>query len=194
MLSFTAARAPRPRRAALGALLAGCLAILGCGGDDDKSGPTASRPEDFLPNDVQGWEEMAGTRETATTVPELQATVVDGGYQPYEFYGFQDFAHAVYQGSVQGSPASLDAQITELSSATQATAMYDDTQYGIRPPTSEPVTPAVGDASRLARSLTTLTLDFVDGVYWVKLFINDTSDDGLSVLQAFAASIAEEMP
>ena len=197
MLELAAGRASRSVRATLLILLAGWVAVCGgCGGDDDdKSGPAcpSAHPEDFLPRNVQGWDELAGARETATTIPELQATVVDGGYQAYELYGFQEFARAVYEGSVQGSPTSLDVQITELPSPAQALAMYNDTQYGIKPATSEPVTPPVGDASRLARSIGTLTLDFVECSYWIKLYTNDTSNDGLSVLQAFAASIEQEM-
>ena len=197
MLMLAAGRALRSDQTILLILIAGLLTLGGCGGDDDEPNgsacSTAGHPEDFLPHDVQGWDEMAGGRETATTIPELQATVVDGGYQPYELYEFQEFAHTIYQGSVQGSPTSLDVQITELSSPDKALAMYNDTQYNIKPPVSEPVTPPVGDASRLARSIGTLTLDFVECAYWVKLYINDTSDDGLSVLQAFAASIEQEI-
>ncbi len=201
MPMLAASRASRSDSTILILLIAGLIALGsmgGCGGDDDEPSATpcstAGHPEDFLPQNVQGWIEMAGGRETASTIPELQATVVDGGFQPYEFYDFQEFVHTVYEGSVQGSPAALDVQITELASPEKALAMYNDTQYGIKPSTSEPVTPPVGDASRLARSIGTLTLDFVECAYWVKLYINDTSDDGLSILQAFAASIEQEIP
>jgi hypothetical protein len=183
------------------ALLAGTIAVSatlggGCSSDKSKAGPscsTAGHPEDFLPRNVQGWDELAGTRETATTTSELQA-VVDGGYETYVYYGFQELVHTVYEGSIGEFPTTLDVQIAELGSPAQAMAMYNDSENHIKPPTSEPITPPVGDASRLARSIGVLTIDFVKCAYWVKLYINDTSDDGLSVLQAFAASIEQEMP
>jgi len=69
--------------------------------------------------------------------PRAAGTVVDGGFQPYEFYEFQEFAHTVYEGSVQGSPTTLDVQITELASPQKAMTMYNDTQYASsRPPPS----------------------------------------------------------
>ncbi len=187
VLSLTVWAAAIAMSAALGA---------GCGSDDSKPGSqcsTSGHPEDFLPGTVQGLEEMAGERQTAATIPELQATIVDGGFQPYELYGFQEFARTAYQGTVGSSLATLEVYVTEFPSATQAMAMYNDTQYGIKPAISEPVNPPIGDASRLARSFGSLTIDFVICSYWTKLFINDTSNDALSVLQAFATSIEQEI-
>lgn len=202
---FDAGRPPSARRAVSQilrlALLAAAVAAsavlgVGCSSDETKPGSTCStsgHPEDFLPGSVQGMDEMAGERQTAATIPELRDTVVNGGFQPYELYGFQEFARTAYQGSVGSSVPTLEVSITEFPSAAQAMAMYNDTQYGIKPATSEPVSPPLGDASRLARSFGTLTIDFVQCSYWVKLSINDASNDALSVLQAFATSIEQEI-
>jgi len=178
------------------AIIASTLIGSGCDSDENKPDLTCStsgHPEDFLPGTVQGFDEMAGARQTAATIPELQATVVNGGYQPYELHGFQEYVHTAYQGSAGVSLATIDISITEFPTATQALAMYNDTQYGIKPATSEPVTPPVGDASRLARSFGSLTIDYVVCSYWVKLYVNDASNDALSVLQAFATSIEQEI-
>jgi hypothetical protein len=180
------------------ALLAAAIATFavlgGCGSDkkteETPTCSTSGHPEDFLPNNIQGWPEPPGSRLTATTAAELES-IVDGGYQNYLRFGFQEFVKTDYSGSIGEATPSVTVEITELSSPEQAIALYNDPFFA--PLTSEPVTPSVGDASRLTRSPGWLTIDFVECAYWVKLYINDSSDDGLSVLQAFAASIEQEM-
>jgi hypothetical protein len=171
-----------------------CLLIanapFGCGKDDDGSNPQIRHPQDFMAADVSGWEMSVGSLEAATTLDDLRDTEVDGGFYPFELHNFQEFARAVYIGRIQGAEKQLTVWITELASEGDAAAMYDDSENYIKPPSSEPLAQPVGDASRIWQNgLFTRVLGFTRDEYWVKVSIEDLSDDADQVLQLFATNI-----
>ncbi len=171
------------------------LVFLGCGSDDNSSGPQIRHPQDFLiRGDLEGWEMDEGTLQTASTIPELRDTAVNGDGFVYELHNFEEWAGAGYEGTVESSAAVLSVWIFELQTTADALALYNDSENNIAPPTSEPPDQQIGDEARIWQAgLFTKVLDFVRGKYWVKLSINNTSDDAEYVLQLFGASVDQKI-
>jgi len=71
-------------------LIAACLTLAGCGGDEKT--PTESdieRPEDFLPPNGSADMTKVGEANTASTAAELRE-LINGGYEVYENHGFEE--------------------------------------------------------------------------------------------------------
>jgi hypothetical protein len=176
--------------------LLGLASLAGCSSDEETGGTVIRHPQDFLVDDVAGWEMVAGTMETATTIDELRAGAVNGSLiaDAVDLHGFREWAGAGYEGTLAGSAANVTLWIFEQQSAEGALTLYNDTEYGIAPPTSEPPEQAIGDEARIYPSgLNATTLDFVRGPYWVYILISGASDDAEQVLQLFGASVDQKM-
>ncbi|MBD3237624.1 MAG: hypothetical protein GF330_13040 [Candidatus Eisenbacteria bacterium] len=169
---------------------------LGCGSDEEGGGDVIRHPQDFLVNDVAGWEMTPGTLETALTIDELRDAAVNGSYiaDAVELHNFREWAGAGYLGNLGGGEARVTLWIFEQQSPTDALALYNDSESGIAPPTSESPDQEIGDEARIYVSgLNATTLDFVRGTRWVYILIDRASDDAEQVLQLFAASVDQKM-
>ena len=78
----------------LGAMLFS-LALLPVGCGDDAEKPAVRQPQDFLPQ-VLGGMVPEGDPTIATTLDELRATSVNGGFQPFVDNNFQEFVQQFY--------------------------------------------------------------------------------------------------
>ena len=179
--------------------IAGLLALtllLGCSSDETGGGTVIRHPQDFLVNDVEGWDMDAGTVETATTISELRAAAVNGSIiaDAVDLHNFREWAGAGYAGSLAGGLVNVTLWIFEQQSAEDALALYNDSEYDIAPPTSEPPEQAMGDEARIYPSgLHATTLDFVRGPYWVYILILAAGEDAEQVVQLFGASVDQKM-
>lgn len=185
-----------PSRAVPAACLLALTLLLGCGSDEENGGTVIRHPQDFLVSDVAGWEMGEGTLQTATTIGELRDGDVNGSLiaDAVDLHNFREWAGAYYEGTLSGSTANLTLWIFEQQSAEDALALYNESEYGIAPPTSEPPEQAIGDQARIYPSgLNATTLDFVRGPYWVYILIHRASEDAEQVLQLFGASVDQKM-
>lgn len=171
------------------------LLFCQCGGEKNESAPEIRHPQDFMVTDVSGWTMDEGKLETATTIDELRDSEgVDGGSYPFELHNFQEWAGTTYSGTIQGVVTSLTVWIFEMQTVTDASELYDDSENGIAPPTSEPPVQPIGNESRIWQDgLFTTALDFRRDNYWVKLSIWNQSDDAEQVLQLFGTSIDQKI-
>lgn len=171
------------------ALLCMSMFTFGCS-DDDGSGPVIRNPEDFLPQSV-GDMTRDGNPLTATTATELQGHI-NGGYEVYVENNFQDFAWQAYQGTVGGGQATVDVWIFELATADDARALYDEDDHlcgALREELN-----GIGEQGELCFNPNEGSrVIFQRGKYWVRIYVNNNTQDAKDLVELFATHIDSEI-
>jgi len=167
------------------------LGLPGCGGDDGGTQPAIQHPQDFLPSQVSGWDQV-GDAETGTTDGELQAEI-DGGSEIYTRHGMKEFAMADYNGSGAQAGATLKVWIFEMNSSQAALDLYNDSD--LAPATIEG-TPMIGSEARVSPIIPVgKSLEFVRDGYYVEVEVSNASSEqtARNQVEFLAGNIDQEM-
>ncbi|MBU1699936.1 MAG: hypothetical protein KJ970_13960 [Candidatus Eisenbacteria bacterium] len=170
---------------ALGIFLAACSDDKGNGGTE----PTIRHPQDFIPQGTSGMS-LNGSVQVATNAEELQQ-VINGGYGVYLTYNFQELALQNYLGNVAGSQASLDVYIYDMGTAEDAADLHHDVE--INGSGSYEELDDVGDEERLFIGLGWQKIQFLKGQYWVRIYIDSSTEDAKTLLDLFGTAVVDEI-
>lgn len=166
---------------------------LGCGGDDDPTGPNGAdttaihHPEDFLP---PGTASMArdGAARVATDIPGLQ-DIVNGGYEVYTGNGFREMVEQNYSGTVGETAATMKVWIFDVTTPENAVSLNDELlQSGAWEELNQ-----VGEQDNRQSSLFAYTLLFRRNQYSVRLEISTNTQNAKDLLLLFATHIDTEI-
>ena len=162
---------------------------ISCGSKSTEGGNTAVEAEDLLPrdDDIQGWR-RSGEIRTAVTYDELYDHI-NGGAVVYIDHGFEFYAGQLY---IDLGGVELEVDVYDQGSAEQASELY-------RNPSLDPgVSRAVenlGEEGRVDEGgLFHYGVEFIADRFFVRIVIQDKTDDGLNTAMLFALQIAEDIP
>lgn len=171
-----------------GVLLLALLLVLPIGiscGDKSTGGEdTAVDAEDLLPrdDDIQRWERSGGMR-TASTYDELY-NHIDGGAVIYIDHGFESYAGQLYTGPVG---VELEVDIYDQGSAENARELYRDPSLE---PGASRMAEDLGEDARVDEAgLFHYGVEFIRDRFFVRIIIQDKTDDGLNTAMLFALQI-----
>ena len=160
--------------------------LLACSKSSVEKAKSVS-PEDFLvkDNEISGWSK-AGTYWTAATAGDL-STYINGAAVIYTSRGFVEGAEQEYQGTILGGSVSVHVQIFDQGLPENADAVMEEVYKGLISPAEwvdGPWERAVIERLPLAQ-----TILFQRARYYVKLDINDGSEEALNIIKAFANNV-----
>ena len=180
----------RERRVSV--LLLTVLLILPVGMSCEKkstSGPgKALEATDLLPkdDDIQGWK-GSGEVRTASNYDELYG-YIDGAGVIYIDYGFEFYAGQLYN---DPNGLELEVAIYDQGSAENARALYEDP---LMVPSLGNDMPNLGEEARVDEGgLFHYGVEFIEDRFFVRVTIQDKSDDGLNTAMLFALHITQEI-
>ncbi len=159
---------------------------ISCVGKYTESTGKALEAANLLPEDgdIQGWK-RSGEMLNALNEKEL-FTYIDGGAGLYIKHGFQSFAGQLYKG-----PKGLvvEVAIYDQGKGKNARKLYQDPF--IKPDASK-VLEGLGEEARLdERGLFHHAVEFVQDRFFVRVIIQDKSENGLNIAMLFALHAAK---
>jgi hypothetical protein len=174
-----------------GLILSLAAALPACSDDDGGGGtePEIRHPEDFIPQGTSGMSKN-GSVQVATNAEELQQ-IINGGYEVYVTYNFQELALQNYLGDVAGSQAALDVSIYDMGTPEDAVELHDDVEINGSGNYEE--LDDIGEEERLFTGLGWQKIHFLKGRYWVKIYIDSNSEDAKTLLGLFGAAVVDEI-
>jgi len=171
----------------IGALLL-TLLLISCAGKSTTGPEKALEATDLLPrdNDIQGWK-RSGEMRTASNYDELYS-YIDGAGVLYVDHGFEAYAAQRYTG-----PEGVEVEIAiyDQGSAVHARALYEDPQMV---PSPSRTLEDLGEEARVDEGgLFHYGVEFIGDRFFVRVTIQDKSDDGLNTAMLFAFQIAQDI-
>ena len=171
----------------IGALLL-TLLLISCGGKSAKGPEKALEATDLLPrdNDIQGWK-RSGEMQTASNYDELYDHI-DGAAVLYIDHGFEAYAGQRYTG-----PEGVEVEIAiyDQGSAEHTRALYEDPQMV---PSPSRALENLGEDARVDEGgLFHYGVEFIQDRFFVRVTIQDKTDDGLNTARLFALHIAQNI-
>lgn len=166
--------------------------LYSCSKKTSSEPPEHQTPLDLLPvdNEISGWT-RDGPPETAEDSQELW-DMIDGEGQVYLDYGFVECARQVYDGNVQGLPAEIrHLYVFDQGSAENAKAVYDDERSGTG--TAWTDDPAGTEARIDESALFAYSIHFWEESFFVKLTIDQKTEEALDVLKLFARNVSSKI-
>ena len=178
----------RPTGVLLFALLLVLPIGISCGDKSTEGEGTIVEAEDLLPrdDDIQGWK-RSGEIRTATTYDELYDHI-NGGAVVYIDHGFAAYAGQLYVGP---GGMELEVDVYDQGSAEQASELYHNPS--LDPGVSRTVEDLGEDARVDEGGLFHYGVEFIGDRFFVRIIIQDKSDDGLNTAMLFALHIAQDM-
>ena len=174
------------------ALLLTVLLILPIGTSCRKESTTgpgkALEATDLLPkdDDIQGWK-GSGEARTASNYDELYAHI-DGAGVLYIDHGFEFYAGQLYN---DPKGVELEVAIYDQGSAEDARALYEDP---LMVPSLSNDLPSLGEEGRVDEGgLFHYGVEFIRDRFFVRVTIQDKSDDGLNTAMLFALQIDQDI-
>jgi len=164
------------------------LLLISCGGESATGPGKALEVTDLLPrdNDVQGWK-RSGAMQTASSDDELYDHI-DGAAVLYIDHGFEAYAGQRYAGP---EGVEVDIVIYDQGSTEHTRALYEDPQMV---PTPNRVLENLGEDARVDEGgLFHYGVEFIQDRFFVRVTIQDKSDDGLNTAMLFAFQIAQDI-
>ena len=172
-------------------LLCACLvSAFGCAGGEripQKAGTLAGASA-LVPGDedIPGW--RRSERKLAASNDEDLYRVFDGGAGLYLQHGFRSFAGQSYKGP---KDQELEVYIFDQESYPQALSLYEDP--AAKPARSKEIAD-LGEKARIdMSSLFAYGVEFVQKGFFVRVVIQDKSDEGLNEAISFARYVASRI-
>ena len=164
------------------------LLLITCGGKSGTGLEKGLEAADLLPrdHDIQGWR-RSGSMQTASSDDELYA-YIDGAAVLYIDHGFEAYAEQRYSGP---EGVEVEAVIYDQGSVEHVRALYEDPQ--MVPSPSKAVEDLGEDARVDEGGLFHYTVEFIQDRFFVRVTIQDKSDDGLNTAILFALHIAQNI-
>ena len=161
---------------------------ISCGGKYTKRPGKVPRTASLLPADgeIEGWKRF-GEMFKASNDLELYKCV-DGGAGLYINHGFQAYAGQLYRG-----PEGLEVEVAiyDQGSARNARGLYQDPLTKADP---GKVLGNLGDEARIdERGLFVYGVEFIQDRFFVRVLIQDRTENGLSIALLFAHHVSERI-
>lgn len=159
-----------------------------CGGKYTKRPGKVPRTASLLPADdeIEGWKRF-GEMFRASNEVELYRCI-DGGAGLYINHGFQAYAGQLYRG-----PEGLEVEIAiyDQGSAKNARELY---QNPVIKADRGKALEALGDEARIdERGLFVYGVEFIQDRFFVRVLIQDRTEDGLNIALLFAHHVSERI-
>ncbi len=170
------------------AMLLFTLLLISCGGESTTGPEKSLEATDLLPrdNDIQGCK-RSGAMKRASNDDELY-DCINGGAELHIDHGFEAYAEQRYAGPEGGE---VDITIYDQGSAEYARTLYEDPQIA---PAPNKVLDNLGEAARMDEGgLFHYGVEFIQDRFFVRVTIQDKSEDGLNTAMLFAFQIAEDI-
>ena len=164
-----------------------CIAVLmvatGCG-EEEGDIKAALTPVDLLPddNDISGWLALGAYDEANDS--DVLYDIINGGAEIYIDEGFVSAVFQVYRGDIGIVRLSIYDQGSEVN----ALATYDRVSAGIDMPWDE-----AGTEARIVSALAAYTVEFWQLNFFVRVVIEEGTDEALNVAKLFASHISEQI-
>ena len=163
--------------------------LVSCGGNSSNGPESDLEAADLLPrdDDIQGWKRSGGM-QMASSSDELYR-YIDGAATLYVDHGFEAYAGQQYTG-----PEGLEVEVVIYDQGTpeQARALYQDP---LMEPSTSRVLDGPGEEARIDESgLFVYGVEFMQDRFFVRVTIQDKSDDALNTAMLFALHIAQNIP
>lgn len=169
-------------------LLLGLTLETPCYGRDPGSSKKIVEVTDFLPmdGDVPGWRQ-SGEMLKALNPGELY-NHIDGGAGLYIGHGFRAYAGQIYKGS---NEVEIELAIYDQGSAKDARELYHDP---LMKPDRSKTLENLGEEARLdERELFCHVVEFIQGRFFIRVIIQDRSEEGLNTGLLFAHYVAKKI-
>jgi len=168
-------------------VLAFIFVIIGCG--EKEIYVTLNNILDLLPedNEINGWvkTEYAKYAETADQL----TSIINGEAGPYINNNFQAAVFQKYEGMINNTFIPQEVRIFDMEDSINAKNVYDDVATA---GDSAWTTNNPGREARINSSfIFSYQIDFWADKFFVRIIINEKSNEGLGIVQAFAFNISD---
>ncbi len=165
------------------------LVICGCSEENTDNNNSVLSPIALLPtdNEISGWTTL-GAYEEASDYESLYA-VIDGGAQVFIDNGFVSGAFQEYVSSITGGGSGVSVRIYDQGNEANAKIVYDKTSTGITIPWNGAGKEARIDQSALAGYI----IEFYQRNFFVQIYIQQKTDEGLNIAKLFASHISNKI-
>jgi len=160
------------------------LLLIYCGGSPSGGRDRSLEPANLLPedDDIQGWR-RSGEVRTASDPDELYS-YIDGEAVLYTDHGFESYASQLYTGP---GGVELEVAVYDQGSPEDARALYEDPRVV---PSPSRALEDIGDVARVDEGgLFHYGVEFVKGRFFVRVTVQDKTEDGLNTALLFAIRI-----
>jgi hypothetical protein len=161
---------------------------ISCGGKFAAGPGRTLEAANLLPgdDDLKGWK-RSGEKLEALNDKELYK-YIDGAAGLYLKHGFRAYAGQLYKG-----PKGLEVEIAiyDQGSAKNAQELYQDP---MTKPSLSRMLENLGEEARIdERSLFHYAVEFIQGRFFVRVIVQDKSEDSLNIGMLFARSVAKRV-
>jgi hypothetical protein len=147
---------------------------------------------DLLPrdNEISGWT-RTGNSWWATSSSGLNQ-FINGEEPDYTRHGFVEGAMQAYEGSVLGTPATVEVRVFDQQSGDNASALFDELAVRLVNPIDW--SSGAGEDAKIERFPLSQRIIFWNSKYFVSMTIDSGLDEALDVLRTFANNVDTKIP